>query len=86
MLPNAVIVEFDTAFAIPKSVTFATPSSVIIILCGFMSLCTILFLCATSNADAICVAIFIDHFQGSAPYSTTIISINVFPCISSITM
>ena len=30
--PKAVIVEFDTALAIPKSVTFATPSSVIIIL------------------------------------------------------
>ena len=53
MVPNAVIVEFETAFAIPKSVTFATPSSVIIMLCGFISLCTILFLCATSSAEAI---------------------------------
>ena len=48
-----VIVELDTALAIPKSVTFATPSSVIIILCGFISLWIILFLCAVSNADAI---------------------------------
>ena len=31
VVPNAVMVEFETAFAIPKSVTFATPSSVIII-------------------------------------------------------
>ena len=67
VVPNEVIVEFDTAFAIPKSVTFAIPSSVIMILCGFISLCTMLFLCATSRAEAIWIAIFTDHFQGRAP-------------------
>ena len=46
------MVELETAFAIPKSVTLAMPSSVIIILCGLISLCTILFLCAVSKADA----------------------------------
>ena len=47
------MVEFETALAIPKSVTLAIPSSVMMILCGLMSLCIILFLCAVSNADAI---------------------------------
>jgi len=82
---NAVIVEFETAFAIPKSVTFATPSSVIIILCGFISLCIILFLWAISRADAICIAIFTAHFHDKWP-SSSIICFNVFPWINSITI
>ena len=53
VVPKAVIVELETALAIPKSVTLAIPSSVIMILCGFTSRCTILFLWAVSKADAI---------------------------------
>ena len=37
------------------------------------------------EADAICIAIFSDHFQGSTP-SSSIICFKVFPCISSITI
>ena len=44
--------------AIPKSTIFTAPSSVIMILLGFISQCTIPLLCAFSSPLAICLTIF----------------------------
>ncbi len=61
------IVELVDALAIPKSATLAIPSLVKSILCGFISLWTILFECACLRASAICLDILIVSCSSKLP-------------------
>jgi hypothetical protein len=67
MEPVFVIVDDDAARAMPKSVTFTSPESVIRMLCGLISRCTTPLLWATWSASAIWSATSAAVRAGNAP-------------------
>ena len=71
MIEPVSVMSDAPALAIPKSVTFARPSSSRMTLCGLMSRCTTPRLCAKRAARSTWIVMSIAVSDGIAPCSRT---------------